>query len=260
MLTSEQKELNYEKIVPVIHDETIFAGHENEKFAIGVFNSESIANYNDNPIVKAYLQLRANVYVDQTNILGSEAKNHDGIEIDEDDERSAHFIVCEKKLGGIAVFAAMRMIKKSEEDDLLPVEEDFDGGLFEPVEKGSLEISRFIVRNSERSAAIHAKSKLIMAGLAYALANNTKPLNIYAEVELPFRRSLRAFGVATDLVSNPQLFEEGGFDDGTIHNTELVAIKIGTEVLEQKFGSEVLKSLVLDHGQFSYWGEADKDL
>lgn len=252
MLLTENEFATNEEVVPVVESD-IFNGHDDKRFAIGVFGPEDVLAYESNSLLAGYLKLRANVYIDQQNILSSLNRRGDGTEINSDDERSAHFVAFENRIGGVAVFASMRLIEKRDENDLLPIEDTFHESLYEPINRGSIEISRFIVKHDEATCQSQAKLKIIMAGLAYSSKNNLGPL--YGEVEKRLRHSSSIFGVPAEEVSEPEMVEEGGAYDSTKHKTELVGIRILTENLRKRIGKEALDKMYMKFGEFKYWGD-----
>lgn len=236
----------------------LFQSHENSRFALGVYNSDDISNYQNNPLLKGYLQLRANVYIDQAKILGREARQSDGTETDIYDRKSVHFVAFEKRLGGVGVVASSRMIfKDSDEKSSLPVEKMFNGGLYENVPNGSIEVSRFIMNHNEREHRADIKARTIMAQLAFAMLYGKKPLHIFAAVEERFKRELGIFGVPSYDISEPEMFEEGGGNCDEKHLTELIAVRIRTDVLENRIGREAIKKLALGTGEITFWGDND---
>ncbi|MGE5327753.1 MAG: hypothetical protein ACM3KH_00285, partial [Thiobacillus sp.] len=87
MSSASNKFISNEQAVPII-DSEVFKGHENNRFALGVFGPDDVISYTPGSLAEAYLKLRANVYVDQTGMLSEQTKRVDGTELDGDDERS----------------------------------------------------------------------------------------------------------------------------------------------------------------------------
>lgn len=120
MSSAGNRYLTNKEAVPLVSGD-VFSNHEDKRFALGVFSHDDILSYESNPLVKGYLQLRANVYIDQTKMLENKKKRPDGTELDEDDERSMHFVVFENRIDRVAVFACMRLIEKiADRDSKLP--------------------------------------------------------------------------------------------------------------------------------------------
>jgi len=246
-----------QEINPIIDGDNLFENSNDSKFALGVFSPESVLNYgiSQNSLIRGYLQLRANVYIDQENILGSESKRSDGTELDDDDERAVHFVTFERRLGSIAVIASLRLIIKSIDDSPLPIETTFLNILPEPIEAGGVEVSRFIFRHGEFDHQREIKAKMILAALAYVSTNELGP--VFGVIEKRVKRSLSLFGVPSEDLSPPQLVEEGGENGANKHTTELIAVKINTDAIEKKFGKEAVNSMVIKTGEFIYWGDSE---
>lgn len=243
-----------------IYESSLFDEHQDNRFALGVFGANDVLNYekDNNPLVKGYLQFRANMYIDYANILGDEARRHDGTELDEYDKRSVHFVTFEKRLGSVAVVASTRLIIKACENDLLPIELAFDGKLLNPISVGGVEVSRFIINHNESVYQRRIKSKMIMAELAYVMANDFGP--VVGMIERRFQRSLSVFGVTTRVMAMPVPIEEGGSNGEGTHITELMAVEILTEPLKERFKEDVNRDKSMDIGDFAYWGELDTNV
>ena len=259
MFPSENIKLHNSEIIPVIKDSDLFDGHDDNRFALGVFSSEDVLSYekNGNQLIEGYLQLRANVYIDQANILGEESRRYDGTELDSYDERSVHFVVFEKKLGGAAVVASMRLIVKEDFEDLLPIEKTFNGTFPISLEKGSVEVSRFISRNENDAAHREAKSRTILAALAHIYTNEYGP--VVAEMERRLKKSLGMFGIKSEILGPSTFVEEGGRDGGEKHTTELIAVEILTDSIEKTFGRSAIDDMAIGIGNFTFWGNLIDD-
>lgn len=228
-------------------DSNIFDGHEEKRFALASLSSEQVLTDAHTPdtLANAYLRLRANVYVDQTEMLDSERKSGDGTELDEYDERSTHFLVIENKLGMSAVFACMRLINKSSEDNLLPVENDFKEYFkAHPAEPGSVEVSRYMARSNSLRTNLNAERNMINAGLASVVDNEG---GIYAMVEPMFESTInRILHIPTKRVADPEFIEE--------YNDCNVGIEIDKKGIEQKLGHDVIMAYKNLNEEPFYWG------
>ena len=254
MAQESKKSCSLHEAIPIVEDTSVFESRS-ERFAMGVFSPESVVNYetDKNELLKGYLKLRANVYIDQADILSDDARRHDGTELDSDDERSIHFVTFEKRMGAVAVIASMRLIVKGDNSIPLPLEEIFPTAFDEPIPPKGVEVSRFISRHSEDSTHKDIKAKTIMAALAYVSANNFGP--VVGEIERKLKKSLRMFGVQSEEIGEPAFVEEGGKNGEPKHITELIAVRIPTDSLEARFGKEAVKNMTLKTGEFMYWGE-----
>ena len=200
------KPLTNEEAVPVI-DGDFFSDSPESRFALAVFDGRDVVANDPSRLIRAYLRLRANVYIGQIRVLDVDQRRSNGTEVDEDDERSTHFALLENRVGRVAVFGSMRFIEKSSQNDSkLPIETFFPETFEKPVENGSLEVSRFIVRHPDARQRGRAKLNLIRTGSAYLLRNNFEP--IYATIETEFERDLRSVGVPTEKMTEAKYIED----------------------------------------------------
>jgi len=237
-----------EEVVPRI-DGDVFLNNPESRFALAVFDGQDVVTDKPTRLVQAYLQLRANVYIDQIGVLEDEQRRLDGTEIDNDDERSTHFVLIENIVGKIAIFGCMRLIEKSpENNDSLPIETFFPESFSEPVKNGGIEVSRFIVRHDEGRQRGLAKLNLIRTGLAHTLQNDLGP--VYATIEPEFERDLRSVGVPTEQVSESKYIEE--------YNTSNHGIKIDKYSLKDSLGERATRELTIAKGAIGgFWGTVD---
>lgn len=249
MSSVSNKYISNKEAVPII-DGDVFSNHEDKRFALGVFSSEDVLSYRPDSILQAYLKLRANVYVDQTGMLEKGVKRSDGTELDENDERSTHFVIFENVMGRVAVFACMRAIEKTADKNLiLPIEEFFPEAFAVPSPDKSVEVSRFIVRHDEAKSALFARMRLMTSGLAYALKNDLGP--IYGVVEPEFEKLLKHTGISLRRIAEPKLVNE--------YNDNNLGFEIDREKCKQRIGEAILNNMVVPVGSFSYWGDISKN-
>jgi len=248
MSSAGNKFITNAEAVPVIESDA-FVNNQQNRFAIGVFSAEDIMSNRKDPIVEAYLKLRANVYIDQTGMLPASARRSDGLEIDSDDERSTHFVVMENRIGKSAIFACMRLIEKTDEySSNLPVEDYFREEFVDnPVSIDSIETSRFIVRHDDAAARQEAKVRLVTTGLIYAMNHNLDP--IYAVVEPEFERDLRAMRLPVERLAEPKLVSE--------YNDDNVAIVIGNRLRALQLRKKSAEPVVLPLGRLDFWGDTE---
>lgn len=246
MSSVSNKYITHKEAVPILESD-IFSEHPDKKFAIGVFSAEDVLNYKPDSVEQAYLRLRANVYVDQTRMLGSEVKRTDGTELDDDDERSTHFVVLENlMMGRAAVFACMRVIEKtSDKNHALPIEEFFPEIFPVPAPQDSIEVSRFIIRNDNVRNSMMAKKELISTGLAYSFDNNLGP--VYATLEPSFEKDLKLMRLPTKRIAEPKMVAE--------YNDHNLGIEIDKEGFKHRMGEVAVKNMTVPVGSFNYWGE-----
>lgn len=198
----------------------------------------------------AYLRLRANVYIDQTHILGVEARRKDGSETDGDDKRSMHYLVTQREMGSVAAFGCMRLIQKTASANAkLPVEESFPEVFSSsPVPLGGIEVSRFIVRHDNRRANDEARSNLLMSALAQT--HESGQVSAYAVVEPLFERHLLRLGVPVERVSDLKWIDE--YDD---YNA---AIRIDTDRMIERIGADTVRRFLLSEIEdYRSWGDTN---
>jgi N-acyl-L-homoserine lactone synthetase len=242
--------ISKEEATPTLADNKIFSKHPESRFALGVFSSDDVLSYEPNSIQEAYLKLRTNVYVTQTGMLSNEVVRQDGTELDEDDERSTHFVVFENRnLGKVAVVAHMRLIEKKDEN-ILPIEKFFPE-VFEDsaAPEKSVEVSRFIVSHNEIQQAKVITREMMSAGLAHVVLNELGP--VFGVVEPLFERSLKRMGVPVNRIAEPKLVPE--------YNDKNLGLKIDHDEFKHKIGEEALKRMTVATGSFSYWGRMSDD-
>ena len=97
------KPLTNEEAVPVI-DGDFFSDSPESRFALAVFDGRDVVANDPSRLIRAYLRLRANVYIGQIRVLDVDQRRSNGTEVDEDDERSTHFALLENRVGRVAVF------------------------------------------------------------------------------------------------------------------------------------------------------------
>lgn len=237
--------------VPLI-DSDIFIGHEDKRFALGVFDGDNISSYKTDSIEQAYLKLRSNVYIDQTRFLDNTSRQLDGTEVNEDDERSTHFVVVENLMGKIAVFACMRLIQKMDDSEKskLPVEKLFpEAFTTQSAPINSVEVSRFIARHDEPRHCMVAKRELITAGLAHTVAHDLGP--IFGIIELGFERDLSMMKIPLERIADPKMIEE--------YNSKNIGIEVNKLGLKERLGEEAISRMNIPVGSFGYWGHMSKN-
>lgn len=236
-----------EVIVPVQTD--AFDGNES-RFAVTSLGYGLNDRHDD--MFNAYLKLRANVYVDQTGSLSPDARNFDGTETDEDDERSHHFAVVQNLVGRTALVACIRLIHKSEKYvEPLPIEKFYPEHFSaEPAALDSLEVSRFIVRSPESSAQTSIRGKLLTAALSHILVHDLGPT--YAVVEQKTNVNLNRTGIAT------KAFTEATYNE--TYNEHDMGVEIDTAQTALNFGGDnFVKSAYVEPGMFKQYGQVKRE-
>jgi len=237
----------FKNIVPQISGDS-FSDNPESRFTINMLDGSEVVTDTPSPLVQAYLKLRADVYIDQIQVLEEDRRRQDGTEIDKDDERSTHFVLLENKMGEVAVFGCMRLIEKSRQHNApLPIEEFYPESFPKPARNGAIEVSRFIVRHPERRQRSLAKLNLIRAGLIHSLTNNLGP--IFATIEPEFERDLRVSGVPTERVTESKHIEE--------YNTTNFGISIDKIALKRVMDAQKLTTDALNTTDELFWGTVE---
>lgn len=162
------------KNIPFIQS-GIFKGHENSQFAIGMVAT-------DGEIIDGYqrefdgaVKLRANTYLD-LGFVAADDLDENGTELDEDDERSAHFVIIEQlaQRGFACVVGNMRLITKNN-NELLPIEKYYPEVFTDPLPQKTVEVSRLISRHDNPTKQSLLKWPLFIAGFKHVDENKLGP-------------------------------------------------------------------------------------
>lgn len=240
------------EVVPLVNS-SIFSEHPDKRFAIGVLGVGTTPAQGLDAEFTAYLKLRANVYIDQTNMLPKSARLPDSTEHDGDDKRSVHIAVLENRMAHTAVIGSMRLIQKTpESSEALPIEQFFDESFAEsPAPIGSLEVSRYIIRHAHPETRFKTRTRLFGTALGHILGNNLGPT--YAVVEADLEEGLQEVGVPLKRLAEPKFVEE--------YNDYNVGVVIDTTKLAHRLGPETVKGGIPVPGEFQFWGSGvDKAL
>lgn len=242
-MTVDTKRISNAEAVPLLDDTTVFRENPEARFALGFVSHDAQHSPDLDNLFRAYLKLRANVYIDQADLLDESYRRTDGTEIDQDDKRSSHIVALENRLSHVAVVGSMRVIKKTEQDHLpLPYEQTFD----QDVPLGSDEISRYINRIDDRRAAAEVRTGLFIAALALIHSRDMSPTVAIVEPVLEDR--LQRGGVPLIRTAEPKMLEKyGDLNVGIAIDTAGLINSLG--------GAEVIASVNTEPGQFAYWGQ-----
>ena len=156
-------------------------------------------------LYKAAGRLRAQVYIDEMGFLPHSERQADGTETDPDDARSIHLAVSETLPGESdeRVIGVTRLIQKRDETDTLPVEQLFN---ITSAPVGSLEVSRFIARASDRK--LQGRVSLALMRTAALLGVESKAPKMYAVVEEPLFRYFQHIGLPFEPISELEWLDE----------------------------------------------------
>lgn len=250
MSSANKKNISPDQAIPVVNSD-IFANYENNKLAMLPLSAEDILSYEQDSIEHAYLKLRANVYIDQTNMLNQDIRRHDGTESDKDDERSAHFVILEnRELGKVAVIACMRLIiKQSEDDKILPIEKYFPDSFLNFAPKNSAEVSRLIACHENAKIKRMANFAVMSAGVAYAINHNLGP--VYAVVEPILETFLKRTGLPIDRVADPKILPE--------YNDENLGIEIDKHGFRKRLGEKAIDRMMIPFGDVLFLDEDSEE-
>ncbi len=209
-----------ESVIPVIESD-IFAGREDQTFAIGMLaiGGDVIPGRQDE--FSGYLRLRANVYAHQTRMISPDLVRPDGTEMDEDDARSIHWAVFERaheqgnELGRdnlAKVVGSIRTIIKTPADDrLLPIEDFFPEAFDEPLPVGALEVSRYICRHELKVVQKKLSEPLFLAVISYVMSHDLGPT--FGVVEPIVEDQLAGHNVPMRRVAEPQYVPDYAADN-----------------------------------------------
>jgi N-acyl-L-homoserine lactone synthetase len=207
----------------------------------------------DSDIFTNYLRLRKNVYVDQTGMLPRDGDYPDGMEFDEDDERSSAVVILENRgMGQAAVIACMRAIYRDKGGPLC-IEESL--GFSAP--KGSSEASRYILVEEQGERKLSFRDRMMVNQKLFdamvAIFNHKKLSPVYGLVELPVERALSRSGAPpTRLDTSGNIFVDKF--GGTEHVGVIIDIPEMSRAMTQRLGGGALQQALLEPGQVQFWG------
>jgi N-acyl-L-homoserine lactone synthetase len=193
---AERNQISIEEItVPL--DSEVFEDNPDAEFYIGLVAVAGAVTMPDE--YDAWLKFRANVYVKEMGFLDERSLDEQGRESDEDDSRSAHFVVLhnDRDRGETRVVGGARLIMKNDFNDQLPVERMYDRTFHEvPAPVGSTEASRLISRFERRGVQGAIGMALIRSMAIWTYDNGRKPVlavieddklgKIFQRVKLPY--------------------------------------------------------------------------
>ena len=241
------KRISNEAAISRLSDTSVFAEQPEARFALGVIGHSADPSPQHRELFQAYLRLRANVYIDQTDMLEESYRQEDGTETDYDDVRSTHIVALENRLSHVVVVASMRVIAKTtEHNGPLPLEDFFDS---HDLPVGSNEISRYINRHDDRRHAAAIRNGLFLTALAHIHNSGLSPTVAVVEPELEER--LAKLGVPIQRIGEPKFVEK-------CKETNL-GLEIDTTAFAEQFGgSETVRAIDTSPGTFTYWGQVER--
>lgn len=208
-MSNIDRTISNELVIPTVLHSEIFAGHEDARFAVGMLAAGDQVRPGLDAEFTAYLRLRANVYAYQTRMISPD-QVRDGIEVDIDDSRSAHFGIFENAagLGAVRSVATMRVIMKSEAHSAkLPIEDFFPEAFAQGATPlSAIEISRYICRHESAGTQRALTGPLFSTAVSYITRNALGPT--YATVEPTVESDLKAKGVPMTRIADPIFVRE----------------------------------------------------
>ena len=193
--------------IPVIESK-VFIDYPGVRFAIGeIAVNGSIVNGYNNEFAGA-AQLRANTYL-SSGFIRSDELDDNGTELDQNDSRSAHFVVLERTAtdSEARVVGNMRIVTKSLESPYpLPVE-DYYPELFlnSPISINSVEVSRLIARHEDPRMQSLLMWPLLIAGQKYGEHNKLGPA--YGLLSPALTRRLRMQRIPVSAIADGKYIE-----------------------------------------------------
>lgn len=235
------------EVVPELQS-TIFANHDNARFAIGQIAEGYDSLYPEENL--AYHRLRANVYIQQTQMISEEYVAPDGGEYDSDDSRSVHVAVLENCGDKQRIVGSMRLISRGDTEPL-PVEKFFpDIFTNNPVPSTSCEVSRYIARHEDRDVQNEISWALFQRSLAAAITHRMGPM--YAVIDPSLARIMRLKRVPITELALPTRVEE--------YNSVSLPVVIDIDLLAERLERRtpgVLSEMIANEDKFTYFGERE---
>jgi N-acyl-L-homoserine lactone synthetase len=223
----------------------LFTDHEQAQFAVGLLAEGGNSLYSEE--IRAYHQLRAEVYARQTHMLPLDRVQPDGGEYDANDPRSIHLAILENGGEFQRVVASMRLILRGGKP--LPIEGFFlDVFADNPAPETSCEVSRYITRHEDLSVQENLRWPLFQKALAETMSRNLDPA--FAVVEPYLARILRLKRIPVQELAKPVWVEE--------YNTYNVPIVIDIERLAERMerlSPGALAAMMAAQGDFVYFAE-----
>lgn len=192
-----------------------------------------------------YLKVRSDVY--ETQEIRALYTKEDGRDmVDEDDERSNHYVVLEFAENERKVIATGRVITKTKQaTGPLPTERIFPEAFNEPVPIGGSEISRLVIRRGHSNLSTLVARRVILQTLIADTLRKHSP-QVIAEVEPRFSKVLRRSGIAVQALGAPKLVRMFG---------EVVPVVVDAQAMIEEVGREVLVSRTPEPDQWRYFYE-----
>ncbi|CAH0166892.1 hypothetical protein [Microbacterium sp. Bi128] len=220
----------------------LFRAHPDRRFAVIALGHGLRAN----PLYTAYLELRTRVYTEQTGMLDPDSLTY-GLDVDDDDDRSASFLVVENRSPFPVAVACVRVIERLGADNR-PLPADSLYGL--ALGSGSVEVSRYIGRLDDSRHQARALSELLRSTIAHIRQAGADG-DVYAIVERPLERLLRIMGVGVVRIADPIWLDE--------YQGVNVAIRLDPVVSAVGLGGlSEIDELDVSEGAARFWGTVER--
>jgi N-acyl-L-homoserine lactone synthetase len=238
--------VNIEKnqLIPVVESK-VFIDHPDARFAIGeVAVNGAIVNSYENEFFGA-ARLRADTYLSKGFVRCDELDD-DGTELDQNDTRSAHFVMLEQgaKDSLARVVGNMRLIiKSSENSGPLPLE-NYRPDVFSdnPLPIQSVEVSRLIARHEDLRLQSQIMWPLLIAGQKYGEHNHLGPA--YGLLTPALTRRLRMQRIPVTAVADEKYIEA--------INASKQPVSINLPLLKRLIRATGDQGIDVSEGGFSY--------
>lgn len=240
-MTTPSRRVRNVDVTPVVRTD-LFAPSPGSRFAVVALGHGLRAN----PLYTAYLELRTGVYTVQTGMLDPSTLVY-GLDIDDDDDRSAAFLVVENRAPAPVAVACVRVIERLGSDNRsLPADALY--GL--DLKSGSVEVSRYIARLDNAAHQARALSELLRSTIAHIRQVGADD-HVYAIVERPLERVLRIMGVGLARLAEPVWLEEYQGVNVAIQLDPIVsAVSLG--------GLAEIDELDVSEGAVRFWDEVER--
>lgn len=221
--------------LPIVHGE-VFSRIPQAAYYVGVV---AVGEYVNEPAYLAARQLRFQCY-NELGWLPTDKRDDDGGEHDEYDENAVHIGVIKNSQDGPRMIANARLIRRTPERPLLPVEHDFaDAFLLRPAGANDVEISRLISASSDKQERHGASLAVQRAMIGWCAVNGVD--YCHAMVEPYLMKVFDKTGVNYEIRSDLKEIPEYG---NTINAAVTIdPIKVAGTLNTQGIGVPVTTSL-----------------
>lgn len=221
----------------------VFDTHQDARFAVGRISVNNLMTADSN-LGKAYFSFRAKAYTELGIFDQYDCPN--GIDIDEDDERSAHFLALKNTFDGAKLVGTVRVISKDKaHPELLPVEHLFNGSFSgKTASLQSAEVSRLIVCQDDVRQRSTVREALLAAATAYGVEQDF--CDTYAVVEPHLEKRLQQLGMPVERVADMRYIEK--------YKTSNIGLRMDYQTFAKRIGHEVIAAMNIPSDKFVFIG------